>query len=263
MLVLLHGSNASGHEMEPLARLLRPHCELRAPNLLGHGGRPVPNGYSLEEMSEDLIAWLDAERIGRCDLFGYSVGGYVALHAARRRPDRFRALATLAAKFVFDHSAVSHVVHLSQPARLARPEIGRKAEMERAHGSGNWEKVALNTCELFRRLGERPPLGEDDLGHINVPALIISGDRDPLVPEAESRRLAELLPFARLALFPGPAHPLAKVPLDQVGRALRSFIADVQLGVFLPGPPIDLSRSLVSGGLPGAPARVSIGKKRL
>lgn len=262
MLVLLHGSNASGPEMEPLARLLRPHFELRAPNLLGHGGRPVPDGYSLEEMSEDLVAWLDSERIGRCDLFGYSVGGYVALHAARRHPDRIRAFATLAAKYRFDESAVSHVVHLSQPARLARPEIGRKPEMERAHGAGNWEKVALNTCELFRRLGERPPLGEADLQRINVPALIVSGDRDPLVPAAESRRLAELLPFARLALFPGPAHPLKQVPLDQVVRAFRSFVGEVESGSFRPGPPIDLTQGLVSGGLPGTPARVSIGRKR-
>ncbi len=262
MLVLLHGSNASGPEMEPLARLLRPHFDLRAPNLLGHGGRPVPDGYSLEEMSEDLVGWLDAERIGRCDLFGYSVGGYVALHAARRHPDRFRAFATLAAKYVFDESAVEHVVHLSQPERLARPEIGRKPEMERAHGVHNWEKVALNTCELFRRLGERPPLGDEDLKRINVPALIVSGDRDPLVPAAESRRLAELLPFARLALFPGAAHPLRQVPLDQVVRAFRSFVAEVESGSFRPGPPIDLTRGLVGGGLPGSPARVSIGRKR-
>jgi pimeloyl-ACP methyl ester carboxylesterase len=262
MLVLLHGSNASGPEMEPLARLLRPHFDLRAPNLLGHGGRPVPDGYSLEEMSEDLVAWLDSERIGRCDLFGYSVGGYVALHAARRHPDRIRAFATLAAKYRFDESAVSHVVHLSQPARLARPEIGRKAEMERAHGSANWEKVALNTCELFRRLGQRSPLEEEDLERINVPALIVSGDRDPLVPAAESRRLAELLPFARLALFPGPAHPLKQVPLDQVVRAFRSFIGEVESGGFRPGPAIDLTHGLVSGGLPGTPARVSIGRKK-
>jgi pimeloyl-ACP methyl ester carboxylesterase len=262
MLVLLHGSNASGPEMEPLARLLRPHFELRAPNLLGHGGRPVPDGYSLEEMSEDLIAWLDSERIGRCDLFGYSVGGYVALHAARRHPDRFRAFATLAAKYLFDESAVKHVVHLSQPARLARPEIGRKPEMERAHGARNWEKVALNTCELFRRLGERPPLSEADLTRINVPALIVSGDRDPLVSAEESRRLADLLPFARLALFPGPAHPLKEVPLDQVVRAFRSFIGEVESGGFRPGAPIDLTRGLVSGGLPGAPARISVGRKR-
>ena len=262
MLVLLHGSNASGPEMEPLARLLRPHFELRAPNLLGHGGRPVPDGYSLEEMSDDLVAWLDSERIGRCDLFGYSVGGYVALHAALRHPDRFRAFATLAAKYVFDESAVKHVVHLSQPERLARAEIGRKAEMELAHGAGNWEKVALNTCELFRRLGERQPFGEEDLKRINVPALIVSGDRDPLVSAAESRRLAELLPFARLALFPGAAHPLKQVPLDQVVRAFRSFVSEVESGTFRPGPAIDLTRGLVGGGLPGAPARISIRRKR-
>jgi pimeloyl-ACP methyl ester carboxylesterase len=134
--------------------------------------------------------------------------------------------------------------------------------MERAHGPGNWEKVALNTCELFHRLGQRPPLDEADLERINVPALIVSGDRDPLVPAAEARRLAELLPFARLALFPGPAHPLKQVPLDQVARAFRSFIAEVESGSFRPGPPIDLTRGLVSGGLPGAPARISIGRKK-
>ena len=258
MLVLLHGSNASGPEMEPLAKALRPYFDVRALNLLGHGGRPVPDGYSLEEMSEDLIAWLDAEGIGQCDLLGYSVGGTIALHAARHHPRRVRAFGAIAAKHVFDRPAVDHVVYLSQPERLARPGSVRKEQMERAHGADNWEKVALNTCELFRRMGEAPPLGDEDLRETTPPALIVCGEKDPLVPLEDARRMAELLPSGRLATFPGGAHPLGNVPLGLVARAFRDFIRQVEAGTFAKGPPLNLAPTLVSGGLSGEPVRVSV-----
>jgi pimeloyl-ACP methyl ester carboxylesterase len=261
-LVILHGVSGSGTEMAPLAGPLSAWFDVRVPNLLGHGGRPVPDGYTLEEMADDLVQWLDGEGIGRAYFLGYSLGGYLALFLARRHPQRVRGIAGIVVKHVFDEASVAHITYLADPERLARPGNPRKDELIAIHGEANWVNVTNNTARLFQRFGSDAPLSDDDLRAIETPVLLLSGDRDPLVPAADARALAELLPNARLGLFPGPAHPLKTVPTLDVVRAIKSFVDEVEGGRFTGGETLDLAPQLVTGGTGRPGIRVTIGKAR-
>jgi pimeloyl-ACP methyl ester carboxylesterase len=261
-LVILHGVSGSGTEMAPLARPLSAWFDVCAPNLLGHGGRPVPDGYTLEEMADDLVRWLDREGIGRFYVLGYSLGGYLALYLARHHPERVRGIAGIVVKHVFDEASVAHITYLADPERLARPGNPRKDELIAVHGEENWINVTNNTARLFQGFGGEAPLSDEDLRAIEAPVLLLSGDRDPLVPEAHSRRLAELLPNARLGLFPGAAHPLKVVPILDATRAIKGFIDEVEGGRFAPGGMLDLSPRLVVGGIANPEVRVTIGKAK-
>lgn len=251
-LVLLHGSNGAPAELGGFATALQPRFEVTAPNLLGHGGRPVPDGYTLEEMADDLLGMLAAT--GPSYLLGYSLGGYLALYLARHHPDLVRGVIAVAAKHVFDTAGVGHVVYLSQPERLGRPGNPRRAQLEQAHGADKWEQVARNTQSLWRAMGERPPLGDDDLRAIATPVLTVSGDLDSLVSLAEFRRLGDLLPNARTGLFAGSAHPIGQVPRVDVVREVNRFADEVETGRFAPGPPLRLGSTLVAGGLTQGPS---------
>jgi pimeloyl-ACP methyl ester carboxylesterase len=262
ILVILHGVSGSAAEMAPLGVPLSAWFDVRTPNLLGHGGRPVPDGYTLEEMADDLVAWLDGEGIGPAYFLGYSLGGYLALYLARHHPDRVRAVAGIVVKHVFDETSVAHITYLADPERLARPGNPRKDELIAIHGERNWIQVTNNTARLFQGFGRRAPLSDADLQAIATPALLLSGDRDPLVPEGNSRALAKLLPNARLGLFPGPAHPLKVVPIGDVTRAIKSFLDEVEGGRFTPGPQLDLRSRLVTGGTLNADLKVTIGRAK-
>jgi pimeloyl-ACP methyl ester carboxylesterase len=258
VLVILHGVSGSAAEMAPLTNPLSAWFDARTPNLLGHGGRAVPDGYTLEEMADDLVQWLDREAIGPAFFLGYSLGGYLALHLARHRPERVRAVAGIVVKHVFDEAGVAHITYLADPERLAR--LPRKDELIAVHGEENWIRVTNNTARLFQGFGREAPLSDEDLRGIDTPVLLLSGDRDPLVPEAQSRRLADLLPNSRLGLFPGAAHPLRQVPILDVTRAIKAFLEEVEAGRFTPGPELDLAPRLVTGGIPNAEVKVTIGR---
>ena len=227
VLVVLHGANGSIATMEPLTRLLRDRIEVRPVNLLGHGGRPVPDGYTVAELAEDVIAWLDQSGIRRAHIFGYSFGAYLALYLARHFPARVRSAATLAAKYVYDHRAVRHLTYLTSPGRLAQPGNPRPAEMTRDHYPRDWTRITRNNRALFTELGREPALGEDDIRAIEAPVLVMSGETDPLVPIEEARALTGLLKRWRLGTFPGPAHPLPTTPLPGVADTIVRFIAEV------------------------------------
>ncbi|WP_156679059.1 alpha/beta fold hydrolase [Sphingomonas profundi] len=227
-LVLIHGTNGSGAETEPLARRLPPGIDTFAPDWLGHGGRPAPDeDYGMDAIVDDLALSLDRRRIDRCFLFGYSIGGYAALVLAHRYPERVRGIVTLATRHLWHARGVAHLVHLATPERLMRPGNPRAAELAAIHHPTDWRRVNAANRMLFARLGEAPPLSEADLRAIAVPVLVLNGTADPLVPEEETRALAALFPTWRLGLFEGSAHPFHQTPLDDIATATAGFIGDV------------------------------------
>lgn len=67
----------------------------------------------------------------------------------------------------------------------------------------------------------------EDLKRIPVPTLVIHGDDDQIVPiEAAGKRSAELVPDARLAIYPGAPHGLPITHQEQLNRDLLAFIKD-------------------------------------
>src|SRR5438093_3119992 len=90
--LLLHGGSARWQHLEHLVRGLADQWQVYAPDMRGHGrsGR-VPGRYRLTDYADDIVAFL--EHLGGASVFGHSLGAQVAIVAAARRPDLFRALA--------------------------------------------------------------------------------------------------------------------------------------------------------------------------
>ena len=225
-LILLHGANGCAAELEPLAEPLRRYARVHVPDLPGHGGRPVPPRLTIDAMAADVIERLDHEGIGRAVFVGYSLGGYLALHLARRFATRTLGACAVGTKFVFDTETVNRWTYLANPARLARPGNPRADEMLRAHGSG-WQAVTQANAALFEEIGRNPTLRDADLAAIERPVLLVNSNRDQLVPWAETLRVGGLVPGARLAMFYGLAHPLGNVQVHSVGRVIGEWIAEV------------------------------------
>ena len=225
--VLLHGANASGSIMRPLADALRPHVEVFAPDLLGHGGRPVPERLTIEALAADVLVYLDSNKVNRTFVFGFSSGGSLALYLARHFPQRVIGVATLAAKYVFDKRTIAHWTHLTDPERLGRPGNKRAQELTETHQPQNWIDVTNNNRRMFEEFGRKPPLSEADLRAITVPAILFSSDQDQIVPLEEVLALGKLIPDARTVIFRGQCHPFSVVPFAAMSIAIRNWMDDV------------------------------------
>lgn len=225
-LLLLHGSNGAASTMRALAEPLqqRTTAPVRALDLVGHGGRPVPERFSVEDLAADVIATMDRDGIAQAVLLGYSFGGYIALYLARHHPRRVAGVCTLAAKLRFDAKTVQHFVHLADPARLSRPGNPRAAQLAQDHHPQDWRRVSENNRALFKALGATPSLTDDDLRVIAAPALVISGELDQLVTPQETLEIAKLIPGSEVATFKGFGHPLAAAPLDRVAWLVGEWL---------------------------------------
>jgi len=225
-LIFLHGANGCGPELAPLTSLFGPQVRCWTPNLLGHGGRPVPEPSSVEAMALDVIAQMDARGVQRCFVGGYSFGGYVALFLARHFPQRFEGVCTLATKFVWDAATVARFVALASEARCGSPTYPFHAQIMQRHQPQRWQDV-LGLCrQLFRDLGALPSLSWDTLAHIHVPKLVISSDQDQLVSPSETQALGQGL-NALVAMFHGgQCHPLSAAPRAQIAQTIERWMAD-------------------------------------
>jgi pimeloyl-ACP methyl ester carboxylesterase len=168
---------------------------------------------------------MDGQGLDSVSIFGYSMGGYVALYLALRHPGRVRSIATLATKMQWDpETAARETGGLNPDTILAK--VPRFAEMlQKRHHPQDWKELLSQTAGLMRGLGDAPPLTDEVLQKVEQPVLMMRGDRDAMVTLEETVSAYKSLPNASLAILPGTPHPLEKVNIPVLGTLVRSFFA--------------------------------------
>lgn len=223
-LILLHGSRGTCQELLPLAQAMADKCTPMLPNLLGHGGRPIPDSFTVRAMASDILEQMDSQGISTAYLFGYSFGGYLALYLARHAPERILGVCTLATKFVFDRHTVALFTQLSSVDRILNRQ---RALMDQRHPGQDWSRLVNGLADLYRRLGQTPALTDADLEGITIPTLTISANNDQLVPWLESLKVGYLMPKGQGFTFAGKAHPLEVVPVPFLAAVVGKWLESV------------------------------------
>jgi 3-oxoadipate enol-lactonase len=198
----------------------------RSPRL--EAGAPA---FSIPDLADDAAALLDHLGTGTTHVLGLSMGGMVAQELALRHPGRLRTL-TLAATFVGGERTLRTYPPLVQAlaAPLLRGAGAPKALAGMVATQARQWGVARDEATLRAILGQLGAIGTHDthdrLGRVAIPTLVLHGERDPAVPVANARILAEAIPGARLEVLAGAGHV---VFWDQPERCAR-LIAELALG---------------------------------
>ena len=224
-LLLLHGALGASAQFAALAPLLAERHRVHVLDFEGHGATPPRDRPArIERLAEQLRAHLDAAGVERAHLFGYSMGGYVALHLAATQPARVARVVTLGTKFVWDAATAAREASRLDPAAI-RAKVPRFADAlaERHAGAGGGEGVLARTADLLRALGDAPPLGAEVLSTIVQPVRVMVGDRDATVSVEETAAAYRALPAGELAVLPRTPHPLEQVDAERLARTLGEF----------------------------------------
>ena len=184
---------------------------------------------TVSAMARDAASLIDALRLERVDLFGFSMGGYVAQEIALERAELVRRLilvgtgprggegmAELAPdtaplfRKAYDPQDLMWLPIFFSPSDPSQTAGRRFLERIRARTEDRDLEVSQATVAAHsvaaREWGAPSPGGFDYLKRISLPTLVVNGSNDIVVPTVNSYILQQNLPDAELILLPDSGH---------------------------------------------------------
>jgi pimeloyl-ACP methyl ester carboxylesterase len=205
-LYLLHGALGASDQLLPLERCLADTHDVRRIEFGGHGRSSLgERPFAIETFAEQLLEQFDADGVESADVFGYSMGGYVALVLALQHPARVGRIVTLGTKFEWTPEVAAKEAGRLDAAKIRAkvPRFAEQLEMRHA-GAGGWEQTLASTAALLTNLGEHPSLTTELLARISIPVCIGVGDRDVTVSVDESARVSRQVASGLTSRRSGP-----------------------------------------------------------
>jgi 3-oxoadipate enol-lactonase len=239
--LLIHGYPFNSRLWQPQLDGLSDSARLIAPDLRGHGdSEAVACLYRMSLLADDCAALLDALEIREPVVVnGLSMGGYIAMAFARRYPGRLAGLVLTATRSAAD----------SETGRTGRDQTAQQAReqgvdsivetmLPKLFAPANFQlhpdlveqvRAIMSSTSLEGVLGDlmgmkTRPDSTASLAQINVPALILHGEEDQIIPQAEAIAMHSVLPAARLEIIPGAGHLLNLEQPEIYNQLLRDFI---------------------------------------
>ncbi len=241
-MLLIHGSFASSRWWEPLFTVLPDEIFAVAPDLRGCGqSEKTATGYTIEEQTEDLWAFVQTLDWHNFDLVGHASGGALAIEFSLNHPDRLNTLILVDSapvEGVFTPLDTLMVLEqmktdrglLSQALALLMPTFSLDPRENREFFAALVEDAAQMAPAAFTAVAES--LGQwnrfADAKHLTLPTLIIGGDQDQIVGrEAMTRTLIAIPGASNLEILPNVGHsPLIEAPLALAERIIDFLSED-------------------------------------
>ena len=184
--------------------------------------------YTITQMADDAASLLVALGEPKAHVFGVSMGGMIAQHFALNHADKLHKLilgCTMAGGSCSQFGAFSNLSSGNVLELLFTPEFiqQQQAELENflqatmpLHSKGEalarqfYAMSSHDTC--------------DRLGKITAPTLVITGDRDRVIPPQNSDILTQKIPGAKQAIIKDAAHAFCFSHPDLVATAIINFL---------------------------------------
>lgn len=224
-LLLLHGAIGSSKQLEPLKNLLNSNYEVFTLDFNGHGGNSIPDeDFSIALFSKDVLKFLAVNNIDKIDIFGYSMGGYVALYLARFYPERINKIVTLATKFEWNVEGSIKEAAMLNPEKIAEKLPAFAAELATRHEPADWKIILHKTAVMLIAMGANNVLTDSDFNAIKHQVLIGVGDKDKMVSQEETLHVQKLLGNSIYLLLKETPHPIEKVNVQLLADEIKKFV---------------------------------------
>jgi pimeloyl-ACP methyl ester carboxylesterase len=237
-----HGLLMSGRMFAPQVEALRDRYRCITYDHRGQGRSEVPRGpvIDMETVYEDAVELIRCLGAAPCHFVGFSMGGFVGLRIAARRPELLRSLVLVST--AADTEPPAHLPGYRRLARVARwgglflvagrvmrllfgpdyladpARAGERREQERLLRS-NRRSIVRAVHGVFDRPGV-----EAELPRIRTPTLILHGEEDRSISVSRAERMHRGIHSSRLVTIPRSGHSLPLEQPETVNRTLEEFL---------------------------------------
>jgi pimeloyl-ACP methyl ester carboxylesterase len=244
-IVFAHGLLWSGEMFAAQVAALSSRYRCVTFDFRGQGRSQVAaSGYDMDTLANDAAALIESLGVGPVHMAGLSMGGFVTMRLAARRPDLLRSAILLETSadgepqenvgrykllgFVGRWLGYGLVSGSVMPIMFGKTFMSEPA---RAAERASWRARLMKNDRvgIARALGgviERAPI-YPELARITVPTLVIVGDEDVATVPAKAERIAAAIAGAQLVVIPRAGHTSSVEEPAAVTAAIAAFLARV------------------------------------
>jgi pimeloyl-ACP methyl ester carboxylesterase len=212
-LLLIHGNGESINGFKGQIDALSRRHKVIAMDSRGQGKSELGTAaLTYEQMSEDVNALLEHLELDHVKVLGWSDGGIIGLLLTIHHPDKVSMLAVMGANL---EPGAAYPWALEGLVRMRN-----RITAELAH-SNNPKPLQLQ-LQLLNLLENQPHIPLADLTRIQVPTLVMAGDRD-VIRDEHTLRVFHAIPKSQLAIFPGATHMIPAQDPPRFNRTVLEF----------------------------------------
>jgi 3-oxoadipate enol-lactonase len=244
-IMFAHGLLWSGRMFQAQVAALKGRYRCVTFDFRGQGESDVAaSGYDMDTLADDAAALIQNLGIAPCHFLGLSMGGFVAMRLAVRRPELIKSLIlletsadaeppenlprykllSLIARWLSLRVVAGRVMtimfgrkFLTDPARAADRE-----EMRRRLFANSRAGIYRATNGVITRNAVY-----DEIAAVHAPTLVIVGEEDVATPPEKARRIHERIANSRLVIIPGAGHSSTMEEPAAVTSAIEEFLAGI------------------------------------
>jgi len=222
-IIFLHGALGTEHQFDKLLEEVKTDREIHTITFEGHGDANLKSRpFRIEYFTDNVLDYMDGKGIEKADLFGYSMGGYVALYLSKIKPGRVGKIATLGTILEWNKEIAEKEAAFLIPDKIKEKVPKFAGILSEQHPNG-WESVVNKTREALLYLGENPVIAADEWQTMEHPVRIHVGDRDQTADPVRSIQICSKLEKGELVVLPNSYHPIAKTDLHLLAHSLKDY----------------------------------------
>jgi len=222
-LILLHGALGTDYDLTPLSREfetkeIEPYCFCFS----GHGKNPFADEFGINQFARELKAFIQFNKLVKPSVFGYSMGGYVALKLASENQDLLGKIITLGTKFDWDRKTVDREASMCDSEFILEkaPELAKR--LQKNHH--DWIKLLSKTKEMIINFEINKLLDNTALNNIKSPVMLGLGDKDKMVSMQETTDAKNSITNSSFFVLPSTKHPFENVRVKLLAELILDFL---------------------------------------
>ena len=237
-LILLHGFLGDGLCWSPLVDRLQSQMRCISLDLLGFGDSAKPMiRYDIALEVAFVRRFVESMHLESCYFLGHSFGGWVSAAYALAYPQAVRGLGLAAAAGIRDDSFCGRYDHL-RPLLWRTSIVDLALTLAQPVSTLLGQRPLIDQLAWFRRELMANPAAcsflvdrlrpedaidtvEKEIHCLQVPTLVITGDRDETIPLAHSETYAREIPQAQLVVIPNADHALPQKYAPEMAAAIE------------------------------------------
>jgi len=220
-LLILHGALGAKKQFTPIVELLKAHFEVYCLEFDGHGTLSEYSGtFSIDHFVSQTAATLKALGWEKPMVFGYSMGGYVALKLEAEHPGTFERIVTLGTKFNWTPETAAQEARMLNPEKILEKIPAFGLYLASLHNEQQWKSLMVKTAEMMLEMGNHPPVTEEILAKVFTNVFCLRGEKDAMVTTEETVWAVNALPDSRFEEIAEWQHPIDKIPVNELIEVL-------------------------------------------